>query len=339
MQLRQIFFTDIGIAELVEKHLPSLEKDQLLVEMEYSAISTGTERDNLLDRQNTNHVFPKALGYSGAGIIRAIGDDVKNFAIGDRVVVIWGFHASHCVVKESQLVNIGSDNIPSLEAAFVFIASFPLAGLRKTRLEIGESILIMGLGILGMFAVQLARLAGGIPIIAADLREDRRRLALEFGADYAFSPDSPDFVSKVKDVSEGNGVNAAIEVTGVSSAMKLTLECCAPMARVALLGCTRISDCGIDYYQLVHRPGISLIGAHTNARPMVESYPHHWTHHDDCQALLNMLEKKRLSIQPLISELHSPEEAPQVYRRMAEDPLFPLGVAFEWNPLNKEVYP
>jgi threonine dehydrogenase-like Zn-dependent dehydrogenase len=247
-------------------------------------------------------------------------------------VVIWGYHASHCVVKESQLVKIDSDSIASLEAAFVFIASFPLAGVRKTRLEIGEPVLIMGLGILGMFAVQLARLAGGIPVIASDPREDRRGLALKFGADYVFSPDSPDFAAAVKEASGGKGISAAIEVTGVSSAMKQVLECCASMARVALLGCTRISDCGIDYYQLVHRPGISLIGAHTNARPMTESYPHHWTHHDDCRALLNMLERKRLGIQPLVSEVHSPEEAPEVYRRLAEDPLFPLGVAFEWNP-------
>jgi threonine dehydrogenase-like Zn-dependent dehydrogenase len=124
-----------------------------------------------------------------------------------------------------------------------------------------------------------------------------------------------------------------VEVTGSSAAMKQALECCAPMARVSLLGCTRVSDCAIDYYQLVHKPGISLIGAHTNARPTQESYPHHWTHQDDCKALLRMLGAKRLNMQPIISEVYTPDEAPQVYKRLAEDPLFPLGAAFRWkNP-------
>jgi threonine dehydrogenase-like Zn-dependent dehydrogenase len=118
---------------------------------------------------------------------------VKDLSIGDRVLVIWGYHASHCIVKANQLVKIDDDRIDPLEAAFVFIASFPLAGLRKTRLEIGESVLVMGLGLLGVLAVRLARLAGGVPVIAADIREDRRKAALELGADYAFSPESPEF--------------------------------------------------------------------------------------------------------------------------------------------------
>ncbi|GHT55514.1 hypothetical protein FACS1894109_02230 [Spirochaetia bacterium] len=331
MQTEQIIFTAPSIAELKTQTLPALDKDKVLVEMEYTAISAGTERDNLLGRQNTGDVFPKAyLGYSGIGYVRALGDDGKKFNIGDRVIVIWGNHASHCVVSEDQLVKIDDENIRSLEAAFTFIASFPLAGLRKTRLEIGESCLIMGQGILGIIATQLARLAGAIPVIAVDLREDRRKLALELGADFAFSPKDADFTEQVKKASGGKGVNTVVEVTGISAAMKQALECCAPMARVSLLGCTRVSDCGIDYYQLVHRPGISLIGAHTNARPTQESYPYHWTHQDDCKALLRMLGAKRLNIQRIISEVHTPEEAPEIYRRLAEDPLFPLGVAFNW---------
>jgi threonine dehydrogenase-like Zn-dependent dehydrogenase len=155
-------------------------------------------------------------------------------------------------------------------------------------------------------------------------------MAIALGADCTCAPDDPDFRAIVKAASHG-GVNTAIEVTGVSVAMKQALECCAPMARMALLGCTRVSDCGIDYYQLVHKPGISLIGAHTNARPQTESFPHHWTHQDDCKALLRLLGGGRLSFSSLISEVHTPGNAPEVYRRLAEDPRFPLGVTFKWD--------
>ena len=340
MRYQQILFTGVGKAELLEKDLDAPGYGCVLLKMEYTAVSSGTERDNLLGKPNTYRGgFPRTLGYSGVGRVEAVGEGVKGFAVNDRAIVIWSFHASRCVVKEEQLVKIDDDTIPSAEAAFVFIASFPLAGLRKTRLEIGEPVLIQGLGILGIFAVQLARLSGGLPVIASDLQLNRRELALRLGADFAFDPAAGDYTALVKKASSGGikavgGVKAAIEVSGNSLALKQVLECCAPMARVALLGCTRVSDTAIDFYQLVHKPGISLIGAHTNARPEKESYPHHWSHRDDCAALLRMLSAKRLDIKSIVSEIHRPEEAPELYRRLAEDTRFPPGVAFDWTAVN-----
>jgi threonine dehydrogenase-like Zn-dependent dehydrogenase len=73
MQIRQILFTGPAAAELTQKNLPALEPDQVLVEMEYTAVSAGTERDNLLGRPNTASRFPVALGYSGAGKVSALG--------------------------------------------------------------------------------------------------------------------------------------------------------------------------------------------------------------------------------------------------------------------------
>jgi 2-desacetyl-2-hydroxyethyl bacteriochlorophyllide A dehydrogenase len=331
MKNRQIVFTSPGRAELVEVDFPALEADKILVETEYTLVSAGTERDALLGRPNTAHEFPARLGYCGTGVVRETGGAVRNFTKGDRVLVYHGYHASFCSVREEQLTKVEDHAIPSIEAAFVIIAAMSLGGLRKTRMEIGESVLVMGQGILGILATQLARLGGGIPVIAADIREDRRKLALETGADRAFSPDDPDFAGMVREAAGGKGVNAVIEVTGVSKAMKQALECCAPMARVALLGCTRVSDCPIDYYQLVHKPGVSLIGAHNFVRPKSESYPHHWTNQDDCKTLLRMIGAKRLRIRPLISEIHPPGDAPEVYRRLTSDPFFPLGLVFAWN--------
>lgn len=85
----------------------------------------------------------------------------------------------------------------------------------------------------------------------------------------------------LKKLIKGKGINACVEVTGVSKAMSQALDCASWMGRISLLGCTRVSDCSVDYYQKVHKPGIKLIGAYNLVRQKVESYPHHWTHHDD----------------------------------------------------------
>ena len=132
--------------------------------------------------------------------------------------------------------------------------------------------MVMGQGLLGIFSTQFLRNSGAMPLIAADLNPARRELALKLGADYALDPSDRDFVKTVKEITNGKGVRATVEVTGVSSAMKQALECASWMGRISLLGCTRVSDCAVDYYQQVHRPGVKLIGAHNFVRPKVEAY-------------------------------------------------------------------
>ena len=190
--------------------------------------------------------------------------------------------------------------------------------------------MVMGLGLLGMFAVQFCRLSGAYPVIAADLNPARRELALKLGADYAFDPSSPDFVEQVKAVTKGKGVRATVEVTGVSAAMKQALECASWMGRISLLGCNRVSDCAVDYYQQVHRPGVKLIGAHNFVRPKVESYPHHWTHQDDCKAILDLIAAGRIQVEPIVSRVVSPEDCTEIYNQLCDDPAFPMGTVFDW---------
>ena len=205
-----------------------------------------------------------------------------------------------------------------------------LGGVRKLEVELGESAMVMGLGLLGMFSVQFLALSGANPVIAADLNPARRKLALELGADYALDPADEGFADKVKELTKGRGVNACVEVTGVSKAMSQALDCASWMGRIALLGCTRISDCAVDYYQKVHRPGVKLIGAHNFVRPKFESYPHHWTHQDDCRAILDLISAKKLRVRPIVSRVAAPEEAPGIYRQLCDDPAFPIGTVFDW---------
>ena len=81
------------------------------------------------------------------------------------------------------------------------------------------------------------------------------------------------------------------------------------MGRVALLGCTRSSKFDIDYYCKVHGKGVSLIGAHTLARPKIESSQGLWTNADDIKAVINMVKGGRINVKDIIFEIHSPTEA------------------------------
>lgn len=330
MTTKAIAFTKPQTAELVEQETKPVTEDKVKVKMEYTVISGGTERACIMGMNNTSQKFPQYLGYCGVGHVIEIGDKVEKIQVGDRVLVYHGIHAQYNVVPEEKVTRIEDESIDSLDAAFVIIASMGLGGVRKLEVELGESAMVMGLGLLGMFSVQFLRLNGANPVIAVDLNEDRRNLALRLGADYALDPSDKEFQKKVMEITKERGVNACVEVTGVSVAMKQALECASRLGRISLLGCTRVSDCSVDYYQLVHRPGVRLIGAHNFIRPKVESYPHHWTHHDDCRAILDMISTGRINVRSIVSRVVKPETAPEIYNELCNNKEFPMGTVFDW---------
>ena len=338
MNIKQIVFTEINKAELLDVEIALPKGKNVLVKTEISTISAGTERANIIGDPNVNAngasgvIFPRTSGYNSVGTVIAVGDEVTSVKPGDRVVVFWGKHRSYNLMNEDNVVKIDDASLSSKSAAMSFIASFPLAAIRKTRIEMGESALVMGLGILGLIAVKLLRAAGAVPIIALDPNPERRELALKCGADYVFDPFAEGFDEEVRRVS-GGGVNVAIEVTGVGAGLNETLDCMAKFGRVALLGCTRSSDFTVDYYKKIHSPGITLIGAHTIARPDHESHPGWFTHRDDIKAVLNLISGRRLELDSLVSETHSPEECGEVYERLVFDKSFPIGVQFDWSRL------
>ncbi len=338
MKTKQIVFTKSYTAELLEVDCLPPSENEVTVELEYSAISSGTEKANFIGMRNGTNisedeeaVFPRTVGYSAAGIVTEIGSDVNDIKIGDRVVVYWGKHKKRITIKRNNVVKIPKE-VSAQEASMALISTFPLAAIRKTRLEIGESAMVMGLGILGIFAVQELKAAGAYPIIAVDPVKERREFALKMGADYALDPTDADFSGNVKQLTDG-GVNVCIEVTGLGIGLIQALDCMKRMGRVALLGCTRSSKFEIDYYGKVHGRGISLIGAHTMARPKNESAAGLWTDADDLKAVLNLIKGNRLNFKDMISEIHSPSDAQTVYDRLVREKNFPVGVLFDWKKI------
>ena len=180
--------------------------------------------------------------------------------------------------------------------------------------------------------MQCAHAAGGAPVIAVDPVEPRRTFALELGADLALDPTKADFVEQVKDATRG-GANIAIEVTGLGIGLNQALDCMAKFGRVSLLGCTRNPNFTVDYYRKIHFPGITLIGAHTKARPEFESHPGYFTHQDDIRAILRLCALGRIDLKKMIAETHAPAECQEVYTRLITDRSFPTVVQFDWSKL------
>lgn len=339
MKNKQILFTGPGVAELVDNEIADPGAGEVLVETVYSTISAGTERANLAGDANVSTsrrsvgrpvTWPRSLGYCSSAIVRQVGEGVTKVKPGDAVAVSWGKHSQYQLRGQGD-VHLLPAGITMRDAALGLIGTFPMAAIRKCRLELGESAIVMGQGILGQLAVQLLRAAGAVPVIAVDPVEAKRQMALTLGADYALDPFAGDFVETVQRLT-GGGVKVAIEVTGNGRALDQVLDCMARFGRVALLGCTRDSNFTIDYYRKVHGPGITMIGAHTMARPDHESSPGWWTTTDDMQALFALAAGGRIRLAGTVEETHSPAEAGEIYARLMREKTFPV-VQFDWGLL------
>ena len=339
MQNKGIVFTAPCVTELLDVPMPELKPGYALVKVVSSAISSGTERANLVGDTSLSvdskaaelPTYPRRKGYSTSGVVEAVGEGVEGLKAGDRVAMCWTTHSRWVCIPEKNIIKI-SDGVGFGEASLLHIAAFPMAAIRKCRLEIGESAIVMGQGILGQLAVTLLRAAGAAPIIACDPVAAKRKRALELGADYALDPLEPDFAEKAKELT-GGGAHVAIEVTGVGAGLNGALDCMRRFGRVALLGCTRSADFTVDYYRKVHGPGITLVGAHTHARPVDESHPGYWTTRDDMQTMDRLLACGRLDWSGVVEEVHSPVDAPEVFNRLITEKGFPI-VRFDWSLLD-----
>ncbi len=342
MKNPHIVFTKPNTAELLDTPVSELSPNSVKVKTAVSTISAGTERANITGNTNVSpdtreqavtH-FPRWSGYSSAGTVVEVGSNVKSVKVGDRVAMFWSSHMLYNVIGESNVVKIEDDAVSFEDAALCHIGNFPLAAIRKTRLEIGESMLIMWLGTLGLLGVIYARAAGAVPVIAADPIAERREKALALGADYALDPTEEGFAEKVKELTSG-GARTAIEVTGIGAGLNECLDCMARFGRVALLGCTRDKNFTVDYYRKVHGPGITLIGAHTNARPDRDSYPGFFTNRDDIKTQLLLLSNGHINFKGIVDETHSPAECAEVYDRLVSDKKFPPFVQFDWRRIGE----
>lgn len=332
MKVKSIDFVAKGKAEFreVEADIGALAPDQVLLKTDCTLISPGTEFACISGMDPSGMNFPKTLGYSAVARVLKTGSAVTSLHEGDRCLCYHSSHRNYLVMPESNLVRIEYDDLPAEEAVFCVVGCMGFQGVRRCRPEFGESLMVMGLGLLGQFAIQTARLSGCFPVIGMDFIEARRKIALETGADAAFSPDEPELKDKIMVLTAGRGCDSVVEITGNPQAVVQGLGLTARFGRFSLVGCSRTPTEKIDFYNLVHRPGISVIGAHNMARPLQERRPGVWTMKEDMAVLLRYMAAGRLHSRQLITMVADPSESPGIYDRLyARDPGL-LGVVFNW---------
>jgi len=315
MLKRQIaFINENGIVKTREEDVPELKENEVLIKVEASLISPGTEMGSVIKRRETPEDEPTetVFGYSNAGTVVKINGDAKGLKPGMRVAAMGtgAHHANYTCVPINLVVPI-PDNITFAQAPYTCLGATSLQAVRRTIPQLGEFGIILGLGIVGNFASQLSQLSGA-RIIGWEGYTSRIDIAEKCGIANFANFKTDDTVEKSKEFAAPYGNDFAIFAFGgqagesfnsVLSCMKVSQDG-HQMGRIILVG-----GCEVTYSGGAHTGNIDVrsasrtgAGYHDPEYEYGKDYPNafvQFTTQRNLKEIVNLISEKRLKVDPL----------------------------------------
>lgn len=335
MKAKAVFATEKNVVKLQEFELDegAIRPEQLLVKTSYSVISPGTELDCVSGRESSWFHFPQQLGYCAVGEVVAVGSGVSGYAVGD-IVLTPTAHASHGLIEESMVRAKVPAGVDSQKAVWAHLALIAMTALRASSAELGDYAAVVGQGLIGNFAAQLFR-AQGCRVIAVDRLASRLEIAKQCGIELVVDGSKGEAAAAVKKLTNDRGAEVVVDATGSAAAALEAVNMVARNGEMILLGTPRGSYEAdvVPLLRTVHRanPNVTLKGAHGYSIPQA---PDPWVKHSvarNATVILDMLGRGELTVEPLLSRVVKPEEAPEAYRELRDHPDRLLGVVFDWS--------
>ena len=321
MRCRRIIFREPKKVEIEETEVPEPSPSQVLIRTRATLISTGTELTMLSGEYPKGSVwdnitrYPVVPGYSNCGVIESVGEKVKRLKTGDRVLST-APHAEYAVVDERRAVKV-PDGISDEEATFGTLSATVMNSVRLADIKLGETVVIVGAGILGQLACQFSRLCGGFPVIAVDLSDKRLEIARKLGAAVTIQPEREDAAEKIMKLTKGKGADVVFEVTGNPEVIPWELSLVKEQGRLILLSSPR-GVTKLDFHDLVNRPSRVIIGTHVSSHPSHETPYNPWTWERNVELFFDLLSAGLVNVKDLITDRYRWTDAKQVYRRLLD---------------------
>ncbi|MBN8712203.1 MAG: zinc-binding alcohol dehydrogenase [Verrucomicrobia bacterium] len=337
MKSSKIVFIRPWQVELGEAELPHHppEAHQVYLRNLYSLVSPGTELA-CLSGGETWFPLPGTPGYVGVGEVLAVGDQVTKVAIGDKALT-YGPHAGVYAVdtldRHTGMCLKLDANSPRLDLVpFTRTATIPFTAIRVSEIELGDWVVVTGLGLIGNFAAQLARLQGA-NVIGVDVSASRRETASRCGIEHTVDSSDPAWKDAVRQLAGSRGVTTLIDATGLSAVIADAAELVASYGEAILLGSPRaeyVTDV-TKVFNRIHLPGFTQFKGALEWR--YPTFRDEFVKHSierNSEIVLELIAANRLAVEPLYTHKLNPEQAGEGYRGLREDKEKYLGVIFDW---------
>lgn len=345
-----------GNMTLLEVPYPALSSGQVMVRNHFSLISAGTEGKTVKDarlgyiakararkaevkkvletartlglKQTYRLVInrldaPSALGYSCAGEVIAVAEDVNDFKPGD-FVACGGSNAVHAevVAVPVNLCARIATGVPLEQAAFTTIGAIALQGIRQSELRLGENCVVIGLGLIGQLTLQLLR-AAGIKPIGIDIDPQQVEIARQCGFDFVFNRNEFQIESVIQQLTNGEGADAVI-ITASSSSddpVNFAGAICRKKGKVIIVGAVPTGFDRKNYYR--KELELKMSGSYGPGRYDASyedegiDYPYayvRWTEQRNMQAFADLLAGNKIEISNLLTHRFPFREAKKAYQ-------------------------
>lgn len=365
--MKQVLIRGGGVV-VEEVPAPAAERKRVLVRVEWSCVSAGTEaasvamsglplyRRALKQPEHARRALEIArnegfvrtyrrirgllagglpTGYSAAGVVVDVGDEVEEFALGDRVACAGAGLANHAELIDVpvNLVVRVPDGVSLEDASTVTLGAIALQGVRRAAPTLGEAVGVVGLGILGQLTVQLLR-ANGCRALVSDLDPERVALAVAHGGEDA----SGDFAARARALTDGFGADAVIVTAATSSSepMHGAAQACRQKGRIVIVGDVGLELRRSDLYEKELDVVMSTSYGPGRYDPVYElegnDYPlgHvRWTENRNMTEYLRLLEVGAVRLEDLPRSRYPVDEAEGAYAALTADEK-PLLVLLEY---------
>ena len=369
-----------GSVRLDEVPKPVCNENEILVSNKYSLISIGTEMQmakmdtagavstTLKDDKMKNTVLNMfksmkpidfirvvkeeltkgyPMGYSGSGEIVEVGSQVEGVNVGDRVSYAGSGHADFVKVPKNLFVKL-PESVNYKEGAFVTLGSIAMQGIRQGKLGLGETIVVYGLGLVGLITSQILN-AYGFKVIGIDIDDEKIKSARDFGAKNCFNSDigKDKITEEIYTLTRGHGVDCVIVCAAKmkdSSIVNHAAELCRRNGRIVIVGKVGLDLERKEIYNKELELTISCSYGPGRYDDQYEKkgidYPYgyvRWTENRNMLEFLDLIDRKKININSFISDIVKINSAEETYKRIQKDLNYnPVGVLIEYNDEKNE---
>jgi L-iditol 2-dehydrogenase len=329
--MKAMLLSDYKQLDLVDVPKPQIGPDELLVQVKACGIcgsdihgwdgSTGRRRPRLI------------MGHEAAGVVAEVGKNVKGFSEGDRITFDSTVSCGHCyycrrgsinLCENRQVLGVSCDefrrhgafaeyvvvpqnicyqlpaNLPFEHAALIEAVSIAVHAANRSPIQLGDSAVVVGSGMIGLLVIQAVRLSGCSQIIAVDLDDNKLQLARHFGATRLLNPQKVDVVQQVHEQTDGRGANVALEVVGAAAPLNTAIECTRRGGAITLVG-NLSPKVEVPLQKIVNRE-LSLNGSCAS--------------NGEIPQCIDLLSRGAIQVQPLITATASLDEGPQWFAKL-----------------------
>jgi threonine dehydrogenase-like Zn-dependent dehydrogenase len=271
-------------------------------------------------------LIPHRPGYALVGEVAALGSAVQGLSVGKRVLMEAGHGTMAIADTRTHAVVPVPAGVPSVGAPLARMAGIAFTALRLAPPQLGDQVVVLGLGLVGLFAGQLFRLAGGRPVLGVDRLPARLKLAEEFSI-VPVDTSCQELLPALRGALGSRGADIVVEATGSPALVAPALDCARREGTVVLLGSTR-GPANLDVYSLIHRKALRVVGGHETALPFNAGHP--WPRLRNLGLALDLMAAGDLRTDGMVTDELTTEQALTAHDTLRDHPQEHLGVVIHW---------